>query len=136
MRHCNISGEIIVADNGSKDGSQAIASRLGTRVVAVQARGYGNALMGGIAAARSKYIIMGDADRSYDFTNLGRFVEKLREGYDLVIGNRFQGGIKPGAMPQLHKYLGNPVLTAIGRLLSKVLAMIFTVGCAVSAKTL
>ncbi len=117
LRHSNVSGEVIIADNGSKDGSQAIASRLGARVVAVQAKGYGNALIGGIAAARGKYIIMGDADDSYDFTNLDRFVEKLREGYDLVMGNRFKGGIKPGAMPRLHKYLGNPVLTAIGRLL-------------------
>jgi glycosyltransferase involved in cell wall biosynthesis len=117
LRHSNVSGEVIIADNGSKDGSQAIASRLGARVVAVQAKGYGNALIGGIAAARGKYIIMGDADDSYDFTNLDHFVKKLRKGYDLVMGNRFKGGIKPGAMPRLHKYLGNPVLTAIGRLL-------------------
>lgn len=111
-----IAGEIIVADNGSSDGSQAIAKRLGARVVDVEARGYGSALMGGIAAARGKYVIMGDADDSYDFANLLPFVAKLREGYDLVVGNRFKGGIKPGAMPVLHKYLGNPVLTAIGRL--------------------
>lgn len=112
-----ISGEIIVADNGSTDGSQEIAERMGARVVAVEARGYGSALMGGIAAARGKYIIMADADDSYDFTALAPFVEKLREGYDLVMGNRFKGGIKPGAMPGLHRYLGNPVLTGIGRLL-------------------
>jgi glycosyltransferase involved in cell wall biosynthesis len=112
----NILGEIIVADNGSADGSQAIAARKGARVIHVQGKGYGNALMGGIAAARGKFIIMGDADDSYDFTAIGPFVEKLREGYDLVMGNRFKGGIKPGAMPFLHRYLGNPVLSGIGRL--------------------
>jgi glycosyltransferase involved in cell wall biosynthesis len=112
----NVGGEIIIADNGSTDGSQEIAGRLGARVIDIQARGYGNALMGGIAAARGKYIIMGDADDSYDFGSLGPFISKLREGYDLVIGNRFLGGIKPGAMPSLHRYLGNPVLTTIGRL--------------------
>ncbi len=112
-----IAGEIIIADNGSTDGSQALATSLGARVVEVEAKGYGNALMGGIAAARGKYVIMGDADDSYDFANLGPFVEKLRAGYELVMGNRFAGGIKPGAMPPLHKYLGNPVLTGIGSLL-------------------
>lgn len=112
----NISGEIIVADNGSTDGSQDIATKMGARVVPVKAKGYGSALMGGITAARGKYIIMGDADDSYDFTNLTPFIEKLQKGYDLVMGNRFKGGIKPGAMPPLHKYLGNPVLTSIGRL--------------------
>jgi glycosyltransferase involved in cell wall biosynthesis len=111
-----IAGEIIIADNGSTDGSQAIGEAAGARVVAVVAKGYGSALMGGIAAARGKYIIMGDADDSYDFANLGPFIEKLREGYDLVMGNRFKGGIKSGAMKPLHKYLGNPVLTGIGRL--------------------
>jgi glycosyltransferase involved in cell wall biosynthesis len=108
--------EIIIADNGSTDGSQDIAASMGARVVSVDAKGYGNALMGGITAARGKYIIMGDADDSYDFSSLGPFVEKLRAGYDLVMGNRFKGGIKTGAMPALHRYLGNPVLTAIGRL--------------------
>ena len=117
LRELGIAGEVIVADNGSTDGSQAIATRMGARVIHVPARGYGNALMGGITAARGKYIIMGDADDSYDFTDLKRFVEKLREGYDLVMGNRFQGGIKPGAMPPLHRYLGNPVLSGLGRLL-------------------
>jgi glycosyltransferase involved in cell wall biosynthesis len=112
----NCAGEIIVADNGSTDGSPQIAASLGARVVRVQARGYGNALMGGIAAARGPYVIMGDADDSYDFANLGPFIGKLREGYDLVMGNRFQGGIRPGAMPFLHRYLGNPVLSGIGRL--------------------
>lgn len=112
----NISGEIIVADNGSTDGSQSIALAHGARVVDVPTRGYGAALMGGIKAARGQYVIMGDADDSYDFTALAVFVAKLREGYDLVMGNRFRGGIKPGAMPPLHRYLGNPVLTGIGRL--------------------
>lgn len=112
----NVAGEIIIADNGSTDGSQEIASGQGARVVQIEARGYGNALMGGIAAARGKYVIMGDADDSYDFASLGPFINKLRDGYDLVMGNRFLGGIAPGAMPPLHRYLGNPVLTTIGRL--------------------
>ncbi|MBI5826976.1 MAG: glycosyltransferase family 2 protein [Deltaproteobacteria bacterium] len=112
----NISGEVIVADNGSTDGSQAIARAHGARVVNVAARGYGAALLGGIKAARGRYVIMGDADDSYDFSELDQFINKLREGYDLVMGNRFKGGIKPGAMPVLHRYLGNPVLTRIGRL--------------------
>ena len=109
-------GEVIVADNGSVDGSQRIAEAMGARVVQVEMKGYGNALMGGIAAARGEYIVMGDADDSYDFTDLQPFIEKLREGYDLVIGNRFTGGIKPRAMPALHRYLGNPVLSELGRL--------------------
>jgi glycosyltransferase involved in cell wall biosynthesis len=112
-----IAGEVIIADNGSTDGSQEIAERLGARVVPVVEKGYGSALMGGIAAAHGKYVIMGDADDSYDFTNLMPFIEKLREGYDLVMGNRFRGGIKPGAMKPLHKYLGNPVLTGMARFL-------------------
>jgi glycosyltransferase involved in cell wall biosynthesis len=112
----DVPSEIIIADNGSIDGSQDIASRLGARVVNVEAKGYGNALMGGIAAARGNYVIMGDADNSYDFASLGPFIRKLREGYDLVMGNRFLGEIKPGAMPPLHRYLGNPVLTTVGRL--------------------
>ena len=111
-----ISGEVLVADNGSTDGSQALATEAGARVVPISDKGYGNALMGGIVAARGKYIIMGDADDSYDFTNLMPFVDELRKGADLVMGNRFAGGIAPGAMPPLHKYLGNPVLSFIGRL--------------------
>ena len=111
-----ISGEVIIADNGSTDGSPAIAERLGARIVAVPRKGYGSALLGGIEAARGRYVIMGDADDSYDFSDLDPFVEKLRAGYQLVMGNRFQGGIEPGAMPPLHRYLGNPVLTMVGRL--------------------
>ncbi len=111
-----IEGEIIVADNGSTDGSQKIAIRKGVRMVEVETRGYGSALMGGIAAARGEFVIMGDADDSYDFTAILPFVAKLRDGYDLVMGNRFLGGIQPGAMPTLHRYLGNPILTAVGRL--------------------
>jgi glycosyltransferase involved in cell wall biosynthesis len=116
ISNLNVKGEVIIADNGSSDGSQEIAERLGARVVNVPEKGYGSALLGGINAARGKYIIMGDADDSYDFTNLGPFLEQLRAGYELVMGNRFKGGIKPSAMPPLHRYLGNPVLTGIGRL--------------------
>jgi glycosyltransferase involved in cell wall biosynthesis len=112
-------GEVIVADNGSTDGSIEIAESLGARVVAVPQRGYGNALQAGIKAARGKFVIMGDSDDSYDFGSLDAFVEKLRAGYDLVLGNRFEGGIKIGAMPLLHRYFGNPLLTAIGRFLFK-----------------
>lgn len=111
-----IEGEVIIADNGSTDGSQKLATDAGARVVPIEDKGYGNALLGGIRAARGEYVIMGDADDSYDFTALMPFVEKLREGYDLVMGNRFAGGIAPGAMPPLHRYLGNPVLSFIGRL--------------------
>jgi hypothetical protein len=111
-----VAGEVIVADNGSTDGSVEIATSLGARVVHVQARGYGSALQGGFAAARGRYILMGDADGSYDFGHLGRFVERLDAGADLVMGNRFGGGIAPGAMPPLHRYLGNPGLSWMGRL--------------------
>ena len=114
-----ISGEIIVADNGSCDDSRDIANAAGAFVVSVPNRGYGSALMGGIATARGKYIMMGDADGSYDFSQIPLFLEKLRSGYELVMGNRFQGGIQPGAMPPLHHYFGNPLLTGIGRLLFK-----------------
>ncbi len=116
LRELNVSGEIVIADNGSTDGSQQIARDLGARVVDIPLKGYGNALMGGIGAAAGLYVIMGDADDSYEFSSLGPFIEKLRAGYELVMGNRFQGGIKPGAMPPLHRYLGNPVLTFVGRL--------------------
>lgn len=115
----HINGEIIVADNGSTDGSPTIATALGARVAHAVKRGYGNALRTGIAAARGKYIIVGDADDSYDFSALMQYVTKLREGYDLVMGNRFQGGIAPGAMPLLNRYVGNPLLTMIGRLFFK-----------------
>src|SRR5438067_1433043 len=111
-----ISGEVLVADNGSTDGSQRLATDAGARVVPISDKGYGNALMGGIVAARGKYVIMGDADDSYDFTSLMPFVNALRQGADLVMGNLFRGGVAPGAMPPLHKYLGNPVLSFIGRL--------------------
>jgi len=116
MEAHGIAGEVVIADNGSSDGSQAIAATHGARVVPVPVRGYGAALSGGIQAARGRYVIMADADDSYDLVNLMPFVEKLREGYDLVMGNRFQGGIAAKAMPPLHRYLGNPVLTGIGRL--------------------
>ena len=119
MERCGISGEVLIADNGSTDGSQAIAESLGARVVPVAKKGYGSALLGGILAAKGQYVIMGDADDSYDFSELDNFIEKLREGYALGMGNRFKGGIKPGAMPPLHRYLGNPVLTGFGRLFFK-----------------
>jgi len=112
-----VNGEVLIADNGSTDGSQAIAAEIGARVVHVSAKGYGSALLGGITAARGKYVIMGDADDSYDFTNLGPFLAKLRDGYELVMGNRFKGGIRPGAMKALHKYLGNPVLSGAARIM-------------------
>jgi len=111
----SISGEIVVADNGSIDGSQQIARAMGARVVDVEERGYGSALMGGIAAARGRYIVMGDGDDTYNFTQIPLFLEKLRAGDELVMGNRFKGGIEPGAMPPLHRYLGNPVLSFLGR---------------------
>lgn len=114
-RH-GIAGEVIVADNGSTDGSQELAEAAGARVVNVAARGYGSALAGGIAAARGRYVLFGDADDSYDFGAAPQFLEKLRAGSDLVMGNRFRGKIHPGAMPWHHKYIGNPVLTGIGRL--------------------
>jgi glycosyltransferase involved in cell wall biosynthesis len=113
-----ISGEIIVADNGSTDGSQAIATRMGARLVHVEAKGYGNALMGGIATARGRFVIMGDADDSYDFMQLPRFVNKLRQGFDLVQGCRLPSGggtVLPGAMPFLHRWWGNPMFSRMAR---------------------
>ncbi|MCX7371180.1 MAG: TIGR03936 family radical SAM-associated protein, partial [Alphaproteobacteria bacterium] len=115
LARSGVHGEVLIADNGSTDGSQDIARGLGARVVHVPRRGYGAALITGIEAARGRFVIMGDSDDSYDFTSLDPFVEKLREGHQLVMGNRFLGGIAPGAMPPLHRYLGNPVLTTIGR---------------------
>lgn len=114
-----IAGEVLVADNGSTDGSREIARAEGARVVEVEERGYGAALGAGIRAARGRYVAMGDADDSYDFEGLGPFVEELRSGADLVMGNRFRGGIEKGAMPPLHKYLGNPVLSRVGQLFFK-----------------
>src|SRR5260370_9390831 len=113
LREAGLRGEVVVGDNGSTDGSIQIAEERGARVIRVTERGYGAALGAGIAGARGPFIIMGDADDSYDFTDVPKFVEKLREGNDIVMGNRFTGGIKPGAMPPLHKYFGNPGLTAI-----------------------
>jgi len=113
LRALGARGEVVIADNGSDDGSQQIARDHGARVVDVARRGYGHALRAGIQAARGRYIIMGDSDDSYDFSELGPFVDRLRGGYDLVMGNRFLGGILPGAMPWLHRYVGNPVLTGI-----------------------
>ena len=115
----HIAGEVLAADNGSLDGSREIAARAGARVVHIAQKGYGTALMGGIEAAQGKFIIMGDADDSYDFSNLHDFLRAFEEGYDLVMGNRFKGGIMPGAMPFLHRYLGNPVLSGIARLFFK-----------------
>lgn len=116
LERSGVTGEVLIADNGSTDGSQGLATALGARVIAIDAKGYGSALIGGISAARGKFVIMGDADDSYDFSSLDGYVERLRSGADLVMGNRFKGGIAPGAMPPLHKYLGNPVLSGIGKL--------------------
>lgn len=116
LERSGINGEVLISDNGSTDGSQALAESLGARVTHAPRRGYGAALINGIETARGRYIIMGDADDSYDFENLQPFVDRLRGGADLVMGNRFAGGIAPGAMPPLHKYLGNPVLSGIGQL--------------------
>jgi hypothetical protein len=116
LARAGVAGEILIADNGSNDGSVEYALARGARVIAVTERGYGAALRAGIAAARGRFVIMGDADDSYDFSCLELFLARLREGSDLVMGNRFAGGIAPGAMPFLHRYLGNPVLSRIGRM--------------------
>lgn len=120
IKKSGIAAEILIADNGSTDGSKEIAENLGARVVSVAEKGYGNALRGGIQAATGKYIIMGDCDGSYDFAHLDGFVEKLRAGYALVMGNRYKGGIEKGAMPFSHRYIGVPVLSFIGRLCYRV----------------
>lgn len=130
-----ISGEIIVADNGSTDKSIEIALARGARVVHVKEKGYGSALKGGFNAAQGKYILMADSDDSYDLENLFPFLEKLREGYDLVMGNRFKGGIAPGAMPWHHRYLGNPVLSFIGKLFFRTPANDFHCGIRAFTKT-
>ncbi len=116
LKAAGLNGEVIVADNGSTDGSIDLAQAAGAKIVRVADRGYGNALKGGIQAACGKYVLMADSDDSYDFRHIPRFVDQLRSGADLVMGNRFEGGIGRGAMPPLHRYLGNPVLTALGRL--------------------
>ena len=128
LARTGIAGEVLVADNGSTDGSQEIAERAGARVVDIAEKGYGAALAGGIAAARGRYVIIGDADDSYDFANLDAFVEKLRAGTALVMGNRFKGGIAPGAMPWHHRYIGNPVLSFLGRLFFRARASDFHCG--------
>ena len=120
LAEAGVAGEVLVADNGSTDGSQELARGAGARVIDVPQRGYGAALQAGIAAARGRYVIMGDADASYDFSALHGFLERLRAGAGLVMGNRFRGGIAPGAMPLLHRYLGNPVLSFVGRLFFRV----------------
>lgn len=116
LQQYQVNGEVLIADNGSTDNSPEIATKMGARVINISQKGYGSALLGGIKEAKGQFIIMGDADDSYDFSSLNLFVEKLREGYDLVMGNRFKGGIKQGAMPFLHRYLGNPVLSWLGKL--------------------
>jgi hypothetical protein len=120
LQASGVRGEIVIADNGSTDGSTAIAAAEGARVIDVATRGYGAALIAGIAAARGRFVILGDADDSYDFEHLTPFLDSLRAGADLVVGNRFRGGIAPGAMPVLHRWLGNPILSALGRLFFQV----------------
>lgn len=126
--HLGIQTEVLIADNGSTDGSQTIAESLGARIIPVRQRGYGSALFHGCVAAKGEWIIMGDSDDSYDFSNLDPFIQKLREGSDLVMGNRFLGGIASGAMPWENRYIGNPILTWVGRLLFKCPAKDFHCG--------
>ncbi len=128
LERTGIAGEVLIADNGSNDGSPAIAEAAGARVVTVAEKGYGAALSGGIAAARGRYVIMGDADDSYDFSRLDGFVAELRQGAALVMGNRFRGGIAPGAMPWHHRYIGNPVLSFLGKLFFRTAASDFHCG--------
>ncbi len=135
LKKHKINGEVIVADNGSTDRSIEIAKKQGARVAPVKQKGYGSALRGGFEAANGKYIIMADADDSYDLVNLMRFVEKLREGYELVMGNRFKGGIKKGAMPWHHRYIGNPILSFLGKLFFKTPANDFHCGLRGFTKT-
>ena len=116
LQRSGVAGEVLVADNGSTDGSPELARQAGARVVAVSAKGYGSALRGGIEAAQGRFVVMADADDSYDFSQLDGFLAALRAGHDMVIGHRFRGGIRPGAMPWLHRYIGNPILSFIGRL--------------------
>ncbi len=120
FREMGVVGEVVVADNGSTDDSVAIAESLGARVAREARKGYGSALMAGIAVARGSIVVMADADDSYDWTSLGNFVKKIEEGHDLVMGNRFKGGIEPGAMPALHRYLGNPVLSTLARVMYRI----------------
>ncbi len=135
LKEYKINGEVIVADNGSTDRSVEIATKQGARVVRIEQKGYGSALRGGFESALGKYIIMADADDSYDLVNLMPFVEKLREGYELVMGNRFKGGIKKGAMPWHHRYIGNPILSFLGKLFFKTPANDFHCGLRGFTKT-
>ena len=130
-----VAGEVLIADNGSTDSSPEIARSLGARIVKVPARGYGAALLGGVEAARGRYVVMGDADDSYDFSRLDGYLDRLRDGAELVMGNRFQGGIDPGAMPFLHKYLGNPVSVSLAGCSSRFLSATFTAACALSGRS-
>ncbi|MEM9969912.1 MAG: glycosyltransferase family 2 protein [Pseudomonadota bacterium] len=120
LEKSGVDGEVLIADNGSTDGSQTIAAKMGARIINVETRGYGAALIAGINAARGRFVIMGDCDESYDFLSLDAFLHELRVGTDLVMGNRFKGGIEAGAMPKLHRYLGNPVLSKLGRMFYRV----------------
>ena len=116
LRNRGISGQVLVCDNGSTDGSRELAASAGAEVALIPERGYGHAIRGGLAFARGAYVIVGDCDGSYDFSRLDDMLSRLREGWHLVMGNRFQGGIQPGAMPTLHRYLGVPLLSFLGRL--------------------